>query len=466
MKTVGVRRAQHPPRLGCAIAVVVGCTPLVGQATDAGGGPRDVEVMPDASGPPADASRAACLGAPLAQPGTLLPSAPGWILVPRGGPGLQARAMVRDRRGGLVVAGYAPLAGARGNYDALLWRFDASLAPDRAFGALGVIQVDAVAERPGVDVILDAAVGPSGALVFAGWNAVATPSGNRGVVIQLRPEGDRLDEGFGAQGVATIGLAKGFAPSALHVDARGVLLLGTHLDNFLGGAGVAARLDAQGAPDTSFGVEGALLVPDAAAFRDAVSDGDGYLLLGATPQDLRPTLTRIDANGAVDPRFGAGGRALHPGGRDLAPLGLRRIEGGGLVALTAYIPVQNALRGLQSLVRFDDAGGAVSAYGRSGVGEDRVGMVPAVAGGARMMAVQCDGAVVTVSATTTDLSAVHRFTPGGNPDPAFGRDGAVLLPRLSTSSWGGAVMIDADGRSALVLSYAGDGRLGLHRIAL
>lgn len=448
-------------RPALALALLAACTPLVGQPRDAA---APVDAPPRADLP--EAPRAACLGSPLGEPGSLLPSAPGWITVARGIPGLQTRAMLRDRRGGVVVAGYAPLADARGVYDAVLWRFDAALTPDASFGDGGALQVDGVAERPGVDVILDGATDPDGALVFAGWNAVAGGVGNRGLALRLRPDGDGLDPSFGTGGVASLGLPDGFSPSGAHVDARGVLLLGTHVDNYLGAVGLAARLDPRGAHDLGFGLRGALVVSDAAAFRDAVPDGDGYLLLGATVDELRPTLTRVDAAGRVDPRFGEGGRAVLRAARDLAPVALHRADDGGTLALAAYIPQQNATRGLQTLVRLDRDGASVPSYGRAGLAEDRAGFIPSVAGGAMSLAVQCDGAVLTVSATSTELAQVHRFTADGRPDLRFGHDGAVTLPRLPVATAGGAVLLDPDGRSALVLSMAADGRLGLHRLAL
>lgn len=450
------------------------CSTLVGQGSSVDAGrlsDADDATARDASpgadvgtAPDAPAARAACLGAPLGTPGDVLPAAPGWTSVAALPAGAAARAMLFDDRGGLFVGAYAQFPGARGSYDALFLRFEPGLTLDRSFGDNGRLQVDAVAERPGVDVITDAEVDAAGRLVFAGWNAVAGGADNRGVAIRFLPSG-ALDPDFGRGGVATVAAAGGFSPYALHVDDRGVVLAGTTIDNYLGVVGVAARLDDRGALDPAFGDRGLLTVPNSLALRDLVADGDGYLALTGDPDRLQPALLRLRRDGSVDTTFGLAGRAAHPRAWDVIPAALRRLPDGRLLAAGAYVPIHNAATGLQTLMRFEADGRADLGYGRDGLVEERAGATSFVTS-SPFLAVQCDGSVLTTTIASGSSAMVHRFTPDGLPDPTFGRDGRVVLPRLAVPTFGQALRVAPDQRSVLVLSIASDGRLGVHRLAL
>jgi uncharacterized delta-60 repeat protein len=451
-------------------ATLAACTGLVGQSTAPDAGPDGSDAVDDAPAvdvaPPRDAPppRAACLGAPLGAPGDVLPSAPGWTSSAGLPAGASARALVFDARGGLLVGAYAPFVGARGAYDAVFLRFDDALAFDRAFGDGGRLQVDAVSERPGVDVIHDAFVDHVGRLLFAGWSAVPGGEGNRAVALRFTPDG-RPDAEFGRDGVASVASPGGFSAYSLYADARGIVLAGTTVDNYLGVVGVAARLDDRGALDPTFGDGGRVTIPQALALRGVVPDGDGYLALTGDPDTLQPALVRLDARGAVDAAFGVGGRAAHPRAIDFAPATLRRLPDGRLLAAGAYLPIHNALSGLQTLVRFEADGRADLSYGFGGLVEERAGALPFVAT-STVLALQCDGAALTATTAAGTSALVQRFTPDGRLDATFGRNGTVILPRLVVPTTGQALRVASDQRSVIVLSVATDGRLGLHRVAL
>jgi uncharacterized delta-60 repeat protein len=447
---------------GAVLLGLLGCTPLEGQPDATV--PADAVVGADTGPPPSDATRprAACLGQPLGTPGELLAGLPGWQRVSWSRSQFAARAMLPLPSGGWVVATYGTPTGQSG-IDAALLRLTPDGRIDRTYGDNGYDRIDGVAGRAGVDVLHAATVDTEGRLLFGGWNAVPGAVQNRGVVLRLLPDG-RRDPDFGTDGVQSVAVPGGMSGFVLFADTAGVVLAGTHADNVLGTSGVVVRLDAQGALDPGFGQEAVVELGNLGAVRDVLRDGDGYLLLASSieAEGLRPTLLRLTATGALDRDFGVGGRLVHAESW-VAPAAMHR-DGDGVLIAGAYLPFTQAALGLSTLVRFAPTGADLS-FGAEGHFTSREGFLSFVST-AQSTARQCDGALLVLQSTFVGGVALQRIRPDGTVDREFGRAGTVLLPRTTSPSAAGAVLLDGDGRSAVTLSYTEGGELGLHRVAL
>lgn len=447
---------------GAVLLGLLGCTPLEGQP-DASA-PIDAGVGADTGPPPVDAARprAACLGQPLGAPGEVLAGLPGWQRVSWSRTNHSARAMLPIASGGWMVAAYGTPTGQSG-IDAVLLRVTPDGRIDRTYGDNGYDRIDGVAGRAGVDVLHAAAVDAEGRLLFGGWNAVPGAVQNRGLVLRLLPDG-RRDPGFGTDGVQSVAAPGGMSGLALFADAAGVVLAGTHADNVLGNTGVVVRLDAQGALDPGFGQDAVVQLGNLGAVRAVLRDGDGYLLLASSTEaeGLRPTLLRLTAAGALDRAFGVGGRLVHAESW-VAPASMHR-DGDGVLVAGAYLPFTQSAIGPGTLVRFAPAGADLS-FGAEGHFTSREGFLSFVST-AQSTARQCDGALLVLQSTFGGGVSLQRIRPDGAVDREFGRAGTVLLPRTTSQASGGAVLLDADGRSAVTLSYTEGGEMGLHRLAL
>lgn len=447
-----------------ATLLVFGCTPLMGQpdGLDAG---LDAGAVSDGapSGDAQPVARAACMGEALGAPGGLLGGRGGWQRTTWTAPTFVARTLLADGRGGWMVAAYGTPPGGQG-IDAVLLRLNADGRLDTRFGDNGYEVIDAMPGRNGVDVLHAATQSPQGHLLFAGWNALPAAQGNQAVVVRLRPDGTR-DDTFGTDGVAAVSAPEGFSAYGVLADGEDTLLVGTHFDNALGPVGVAARLDARGVPDPSFGVEGRVTLAGIAAFRGVVRDGDGYLLLTSTLdfEGLRPGLLRLLHDGTVDNRYGTDGRRWH---REefVVPIAMHREPDGAVVLLGPYLPYVPGHDGLATLVRLTPSGPDVR-FGEGGRVTSREGTLRWV-GTAQHMAAQCDGALLVLSTTLTGATVLQRFRPDGALDAQFGRGGSTLLPRATVPSFAGAVVVESGGQSAMVMSYTAAGEIGVHRVAL
>ncbi|MBX3227688.1 MAG: hypothetical protein KIT84_15135 [Labilithrix sp.] len=241
------------------------------------------------------------------------PSGDGRVFTSFGGPVDRAHAVVVQPDGKIVVAG-SSFADATG-LDFALARYRADGALDDGFGVDGKVMTDVVGGA-GRDAIYGMALhSVDGELRIV---VVGTDGGP--VVARYLPDG-RVDESFGDAGfVRGLFDAASGAFNAVAVAADGALVVTGHAQ----GDVAAARIDARGAPDPRFGEGGTKRVAIRAAEEAEEGMGTGLGLLadgrvvvggfarageGARRQFA---LLCLDAAGALDPTFGAGGIVLTP----------------------------------------------------------------------------------------------------------------------------------------------------------
>lgn len=182
---------------------------------------------------------------------------------------------------------------------------------------------------------------------FVGYR---TDAGAAGQVWRFLPNG-LPDGSFGAGGFVQDPVESGVQMQGLAVDAAGrTLIVGSVVasaaPDFAGRVAVVLRLRADGSRDTSFGSAGEVRLPFGGFGSDAVAalpEPDGALVVVANAAREAGTvgvagLVRLDAQGRIDPTFGAGGTAW-PGdaacsGVDFEAQSAIRLASGG-VAIAA-----------------------------------------------------------------------------------------------------------------------------------
>lgn len=268
--------------------------------------------------------------------------------------------------------------------------------------------------------------------------AVALPDGGAVVAGSLRDGGVRLvrllangasDPAFGAGGVATLGA--GALPGGISVllrrpDGR-LLIAGTAQAR--SPAELApiklVQVMADGAPDRSFGRDGAVLtgIQSSCGGCSPVAFGPGgsILLAGNTGAARPPTnpavvrgftwvAGRLTAAGAPDPAFGGGD-------------GLVTVPGVALEQSGGYA-VQPTADGRMVLLGSSENATVLTALRADGAPDPTFGggrVVP-VGDPAFRMAVRADGAIDVIG-----FRRLARFTASGAPDPGFGSGGRVEL---------------------------------------
>lgn len=244
----------------------------------------------------------------------------------------------------------------------------------------------------------------------------------------------------------------------------------------------AARFNADGTLDTSFGVNGKQTIDFGGierAFAVAVQDNGQVILAGqqmGTNFDSKFVLTRLNLDGSIDTTFGTNGKVVTNIGESdvLNDLGLQTINGETFIVAAGRVDVTGADAGYNyqgALVRYHLDGSLDTTFGTSGTG-----IVLTELGGTQdtisNLAIAHDGAIfgtsyVSLADGDTDLSLL-RYTANGvfagttvvpqqySQLPlgiALQADGKVVVAGTSRISTGGA------GRQSLAVRFNADGQL-------
>jgi uncharacterized delta-60 repeat protein len=247
--------------------------------------------------------------------------------------------------------------------DFVVYRFDATGAPDPGFGTGGKVVTDV--PEPTNTTPTNAAEQPDGKVVVVG--VVANPFLGPSLLGLARytPDGN-LDPAFGNGGRLVTDFGSG-----LQLTKGAVAVL----------------------PD------GKLLV--AAQVSDPLS----------FPPPPPLALFRLNADGSLDTTFGSGGRVVPDlGGQFSAGLTLADV----LVAPDGTLVVVGESGGSTAILRFS-ASGTLASPPRLTAGLS----------GLREAVVRPDGKILVTGAGAESAFAVGRFLPDGSPDPAFGTGGRV-----------------------------------------
>ena len=350
-----------------------------------------------------------------------------------------------------------------GYSDFMLARFTADGSPDAAFDGDGWVRTDMAGDE---DVVYGLALLPDGRVLAAGRANYLDTSGTvpqgRSSFGAARYNADGSPDTTFGGGDGRIGAAAG-APL---LDAADVHLLrsdGRFVLAGIGADGVAvARFASDGTPDTTFGggdaVSPGVRGAGIAASLDLAVAPDGSLVVGGRTQ---VSVNAQSAAGLVAKFTAAGDLDASFGDRggftygDAGPFAAVAVRGDGrILAAGQYGPYDLMLRS------FTAAGAPDAAFGG---GDGLVtGRVPRGSDElARDVLVQPDGKVVVAGFstlhdfTTTYLNgAVARFNPDGTPDAGFGTAG-VAAPEYGPDAelWYAAELLP-DGKLLLAGTYA------------
>jgi uncharacterized delta-60 repeat protein len=245
------------------------------------------------------------------------------------------------------------------------------------------------------------------------------------------PEPLALDPSFGENGVVAGGMS---VPDYRHA---GGVVVAPDMDVLVAGLGggstAVARYLPDGDLDSSYGDHGVAHLPTVPAVAgesiESVGGINGLVVDGQERALLLwqgANLTRIGAQGAIEPTFGSGGTV------DIDQLD-QRFQSFHFNAL-AVLPDDHILvAGIRYgspqmvVVRLLPSGALDTSFGDRGLALVRFGSAD-TRSGARRMAVAPDGKIV-LAGYAHGSPALARLMPNGVPDPTFGNNGRASAPR-------------------------------------
>ncbi|MDN3026185.1 delta-60 repeat domain-containing protein [Streptomyces sp. S.PB5] len=263
--------------------------------------------------------------------------------------------------------------------------------------------------------------------------AVVVGDASAGTVVARFNADGTLDTGFGEGGRTLTdftGSRLGMRAVALQPDGKIVTAGG------VGGNAVVARFNTDGSPDTGFGTGGRTTFDFGSTdWVNAVAiQPDGKIVTVGGVQDSTYTagsvVARFNADGSPDTGFGTGGHTV---------TGFGVYNGARAVAIQPdgrIVTVGYANGGKSALERFNADGSPDAGFGTGGhTIMDHFG--------AWVVALQPDGKIVTAGGDGGH--AVARFNADGSPDTGFGTGGRTAVD-LGLDNWARGMAIQPDGK--------------------
>ncbi len=335
-------------------------------------------------------------------------------------------------------------------------------SPDPSFGIGGMVYFPVAGQLPYAYAV---GMQSTGNIVVAGVIYDASLDGNA-MVFRLLPDGSP-DDSFSNNGLVYLDYGAGFGfQSAWAMQVMGddrIVIVGENGESGI----VCARLDAEGVPDPSFGTNGYAYagVPFSTGLCVHVNT-NGSVIAGGYRVDPNSesdwVLSRFDANGILDPTFGAGGTAiLDMGGTDsefmrgvdvlsdgrIAVCGYRNHNGPGtesIVALFASDGTPDPSFGTNGLIALPYSDPQWSQARSIVVGPDDKLIVA--------------GFLSNSTPTTLDDFLLVRILTDGTLDPTFGNGGEVITDLSSANDRAYAMAIAPNG--SIVLAGYATGSMG------
>jgi uncharacterized delta-60 repeat protein len=351
-----------------------------------------------------------------------------------------ARAVLVQPNGRIVVAGGGTAAGAF-----CVARLRANGNLDTTFGSRGKRVIRFGGDQEGV---FGAALQPDGKIVLVG------DSDFRVAVARLNPNGS-LDTTFSGDGRKLFSWGPiGRAMAVLVLQSGKLLVAG--FSGPEGGNMQVARLNANGALDTSFGTGGKAPVDFGGDdFGIAIArQANGRILVAGRSTTAGAVVARLRAGGALDPDFGGDGRVTVGGGSLSAVLVQpdRKILVAGNAGGSARMTVTRLRTDGSPDTTFDGDGTATIDFDSlADVADDAV--------------LQPDGKVVVAGYSQQVASpvAVARLNPDGSPDATFGAAGKVTVD-FGAATFGYAAALQPNGRIVVAGEMTGFDDFALARL--
>lgn len=296
--------------------------------------------------------------------------------------------------------------------------------------------LDAASDRGWLAFEATADAVPGASVVRIGGLADAAEPSYADLSLALAGNAGSLDETFGENGRRTVAAGdQDVWDLAVQEDGR-IVVAGTEVRD--GRAGVTVfRLLADGSLDASFGDAGTTFfhVGTGAAGAAAVEIGEGGRIVVAGSAAGSLLAARLDANGALDSSFSTDGIAVLEATTGLDAAHALVLEPNGAVSLGGECG------GDLCVARFDAAGNADGSFG----GGDGWNALDLGGSDAALDVVRQDDGKLVVAGRGAALSryAVARFLPNGTIDATFAHGGSTLTDAVGEAH---ALALQADGR--------------------
>jgi uncharacterized delta-60 repeat protein len=336
--------------------------------------------------------------------------------------------------GKIVTVGEATINGAS---QMISTRMLANGTMDSSYGNGGWVVVNINGSSAGNAIVLQ----PNGKIILAG-----TGNGNGALnfaAARLNPNGS-LDTSFGYGGVATVPIGPEAIANAVSLQSDGKIVLGGMA--YVGhNAFAAARLNASGSIDTSFGTGGVTTLAQDAAAWGMVLQADGKLVLGGEAS-INGTegymAARLLANGAVDSTYGQNGVVtIQIGVKAMGDAIALQSDGKVILAGSAYTNTMIA-----ATVRLNTNGTFDQSFGTGGISS--------VQEWNGVNAVTVDGVGRTVIGAVG--ATAIRLNPNGTADQTFGTGGKVTV-KVGTGDAANGVTVQRSTGNIILSGVAGIG---------
>jgi uncharacterized delta-60 repeat protein len=272
-----------------------------------------------------------------------------------------------------------------------------------------------------------------------------------------------LDPSFGTGGTVTTAIGSDSVADGVALQRDGKIIAvgnsatGTTLLSAL------ARYNADGSLDPSFGAGGrvttAFGIGESRAEAVALQPDGKIVVIGFVRPSVAKysfALARYNPDGSPDPSFGAGGKVTTAIQSDDEAYAVALEPNGKIVVggeSSDYLTREFAL------VRYNPDGSLDTGFGAGGKVTTPIGS----GGGARGLALQPDGEIVVVGycgVGSQSAFAVARYNGNGTLDPSFGTGGKVTTAIGSTDDEASAIALQPDGE----IVAAGYSDNGLHKV--
>lgn len=341
-----------------------------------------------------------------------------------------------------MVAGHA---GISSTYQMAIARYNTDGSLDSSFGNDGSLLFNV---GQGRSYISDLAQQPDGKIIIGGrtWDDI---SGNFALV-RLNEDGS-FDDTFGTNGISHITTTENDVSETMSLlDDGKILLAGYRENNF-----AVAKFNADGSVDTTFGVNGCTVIQfenlSDSYIRAMAIQNDGKILASGfllnTDNRFQVAAARLNADGSIDNSFGANGQLVFNVGEwnDFSE-GLV-LQADGKILIGGHKWITNAQQRHDLFVaRLNTDGSFDTSYGNNGVATARL------VDGANYssdMVLQADEKPILVGSTTFNgeyKMAMVRFDNDGNLDSTFGAagDGMVSIDNVGLEDYGRSVALQSD----------------------
>lgn len=356
--------------------------------------------------------------------------------------------------GKIIVAGYS---GTPATYQATVLRYDTDGTLDDTFGNEGSLVIPI---GPAKSYITDIALQDDNKIVL-GARTYDNVSGNF-ALIRLNADGS-LDNSFGTDGIVIASSGGNDISSSVLIAEDGkILLAGDSDQNFS-----VAKFNSDGSLDTSFGTNGwAITIFDESTsiIEQIALQNDGKIVLGGFAINsvgrYRMAAARINADGSLDTSFGTGGKVSFNVGVDQDFVTAIAIQSDDKILLGGHTYIRSNPRLAYdfAVVRLDTEGNLDSTYGINGVA---TAQVVDEANYANDMIIQEDDKVILAGRTVELLDydfAMVRFNTDGTLDTTFGNGGKVSTDVDGREDHGYAIALQPDSKIVMAgYSYTAGG---------